>query len=363
MTKIYHVLGSDIPHHNDTVLKFFAERLKPCLPAAAAAKFLVVGKGFRDKYPLLDIELYSSKCAVAGAVIRIATQEPDVYFYLHGQFNFPLWLAVLVNKLPPERLTWHIWGADLYEDSRNLKFKLAYPLRRYIQKKIRQVAGTKGDLTTFARLNPQAESHVVYFPTKMDRTFQPPARKKQRQLTVLLGNSGDHSNRHQEALQKIKRNLGENIRIILPMGYPQHNEKYIRQVRTTAAQLFPAINGVDRVNVIEENLKFADYLQLLAQCDVGYFLFHRQQGIGTLCLLIQLNIPVVLHRHNPFIEDMILNDIPFLFEDEVSRENIFKTQQKLTALNKENIAFFDPYFLQTWPPVLTTILAKNIEGK
>ena len=55
---------------------------------------------------------------------------------------------------------------------------------------------------------------------------------------------------------------------------------------------------------------------------------------------------------------MQLYQVPFLFVDEVSRENIQKTQEKLTALDKETIGFFDPYFVDTWFPVLKNILMK-----
>lgn len=357
MKKIYHVLGSDIPHHNNTMLQFFTEQLRELVPAEAMAKFLVVGTELKEKYPQLAIEQFSSKPAIAMHIVKLAKQDADIHFYLHGQFNFPLWLAILFNLLPASRVTWQIWGADLYEDSSRLIFKLAYPLRRMAQKKLKRITGTQGDLKVFARLNSQAERVVVYFPTKMDRAFQPPCPMKHKTLTILLGNSGDHSNRHQEALHQIKRQLGENVRIIVPMGYPTDNDTYIAQVKATAQRLFPAQNNKSAVEIITEKMAFHHYLNMLSQCDAGYFIFHRQQGIGTVCLLTQLNIPVVLHRRNAFTEDMRLYEVPFLLNDEVNRENIEKTRQKLTALDKETIAFFDPHFIKTWPPVLEKILA------
>ncbi|HBO38730.1 MAG TPA: hypothetical protein DD638_08695 [Pasteurellaceae bacterium] len=358
MTKIYHVMGSDIPHHNHTVLQFFAQQLRDKVPATAMAKFFVVGDGIAQKYPQLNIEEFTDKRHVSKALIRTAKEEPEVHFYLHGQFNFSIWLAVLFHRLPVERLTWHIWGADLYEDSQRLIYKLAYPLRRFVQKKFKHVVGTQGDINAFACLNPDAKRTLVYFPTKMDRTFQPSTREKNEVLTILLGNSGDHSNRHQEALAQIKAKLGENVRIIVPMGYPSHNEEYIAQVKTTAQKLFPIKSGKSAVEIIEQKMTFSDYLAMLTQCDLGYFIFHRQQGIGTICLLTQLNIPAVLHPKNTFTEDMKLNKVPFLYIDDVSHDSIVKVQEKLIALDKETIAFFDPYFIRTWPPVLGEILAK-----
>ena len=193
MKKIYHVLSSNIPHHNNTVLQFFEQRLRDKIPSEAMAKFLVVGKDLIRTYQNLNVEEFSSKKEIATALTKIATTDPNVYFYLHGQFNFPIWLAILFNKLPVERITWHIWGADLYEDSNRLIFKLAYPLRRFIQKKLKHVVGTQGDVNAFSRLNPDARTDVVYFPTKMDRSFQPNVHAIEKhnlnkKLTILLGN-------------------------------------------------------------------------------------------------------------------------------------------------------------------------------
>ena len=168
-------------------------------------------------------------------------------------------------------------------------------------------------------------------------------------FTLLLGNSGDPSNRHIEGLKAIHAQFGEQVRIEVPLGYPPGNEAYISQIQAAADALFP--NG--QVNLMRENLAFDDYLALLARCHVGYFMFERQQGVGTLCLLIQANVPFVLTRKNPFWRDVAEQQLPVLFsEDTLSPAVIAEARRQLMSCDKQAIAFFAPGYLAGWRAAL-----------
>ncbi|ACT05058.1 4-alpha-L-fucosyltransferase [Dickeya chrysanthemi Ech1591] len=352
MTTLIHVLGADIPHHNHTVLRFFNDTLAPSLPLHQTRRFMVVSSAAfsESDYPMLHVTRFSSQKALARAVVAQAREDRSVRFFFHGQFNPWLWLALLCGGIRPTQAYWHIWGADLYEEARGWRYHWFYRLRRLAQRRVARVFATRGDIDYFRRRYPAAATSLLYFPTRMSQHAASPDEKTpDAPLTILVGNSGDRSNRHLAALDAIHRQFGTQVRVIVPMGYPAGNHAYVEQVSQHGLALF----GAERCRVLRESLAFDDYLALLRTCDLGYFLFHRQQGIGTLCLLIQLGVPFVISRHNPFRQDLAEQRLPVLLgEEELNETMVRDAREQLRRVDTRQIAFFSPGYESGWRQAL-----------
>ncbi|MEQ4924021.1 TDP-N-acetylfucosamine:lipid II N-acetylfucosaminyltransferase [Proteus hauseri] len=353
MTTLIYVLGSDIVHHNSTMLRFFNDHLVTEAALTYKPRFIVASKdgALQAHYPALDIECLADKQQVAQRVVALAKADKSQRFLFLGQFNAPIWIALLTGKIKRHQFWWHIWGADLYQDSKQLKFKLFYLLRKLAQKRVGRVFGTRGDLNYFAQSNVNVPASLLYFPTRMDPklTVTEKANIDEQQITILLGNSGDKSNRHIDALNAIAEQFGQRAKVIIPMGYPENNDAYIQEVSQAADTLFAR----GHVEVLREKLAFDDYLALLKTCDLGYFIFHRQQGIGTLCLLIQFAIPFVISRQNPFWQDLTEQSVPVFFSgDKLDIPLIEEAQRQLLMLNRNDITFFSPNFTQGWKQLI-----------
>lgn len=82
MTTLIYVLGSDIVHHNNTMLRFFNDHLVTEAGLTYKPRFIVASKNtsLQESYPALDIECLADKKQVAQRVVTLAKADTHQRF-------------------------------------------------------------------------------------------------------------------------------------------------------------------------------------------------------------------------------------------------------------------------------------------
>lgn len=166
MTVLIHVLGSDILTITTPCCGF-----NDSLAATSehARTFMVAGRdaGFSESCPALSLSFYDGKGAGPCGYCEGESGSPTALLLSWSVQHQPV-AGAAEWGIKPEQFYWHIWGADLYEVSSGLKFRLFYPIRRMAQNRVGCVFATRGDLRYFAGQHPHVRGELLYFPTRMD---------------------------------------------------------------------------------------------------------------------------------------------------------------------------------------------------
>ena len=167
MTALIHILGSDIPHHNQTVLRFFNDELAPGNPDAR--EFMVAGqdKGLSEAFPALTLRFWPDKAALAKAVIAKAKANRQQRFFSTGS-SIPAcgWPCSAGESNLPSAAG--ISGGRISTKSHaagNSAFSI--PFAGW-HSRVGCVFATRGDLNYFAKQHPNVRGELIYFPTRMD---------------------------------------------------------------------------------------------------------------------------------------------------------------------------------------------------
>jgi hypothetical protein len=196
-----------------------------------------------------------------------------------------LW-NLLSGYLP--KSVWIIWGGDLYiyRESKSGFIEFFYEmLRKRIIRRIPEICcliyGDYELSKTVYRHN-AAFLQVMYPPPVDYLNYAPPAvnRKTRDTIKILIGNSGNPSNHHIDALLKLEDLKDEEILITCPLSY-SGNPGYIDAVIGKGRELFGS-----KFVPVTSYLDPGKYLEMLWDTDIALMNHDRQQGLGNILPLL-----------------------------------------------------------------------------
>lgn len=182
------------------------------------------------------------------------------------------------------------------------------------------------------RLEPRGEHlECIMYPSnvfeQVDRSADTPAAQIRKGITLLVGNSADPSNEHDEAFDRIQKMGATNYQLLCPLSYG--DAANADRVEALGKRMFG-----DKFIALREFMSKEDYLAMLDGVDIAVFAHRRQQGMGNIINLIGFGKKVYLRRSISswsLFEKLPVNVYPL---DELSFGNL---DPELSASNMQTI--------------------------
>lgn len=285
MVRYLHFMPIDSPVFNGVLIDLINEHVPDALTEHL---FLLAGeKNIRElgsRYPNIErTEL------TRDAFLKAA--ERGEHLILHSLFLSFHDIRHIPGRIF-ERITWCVWGHDLYGFPKPGNLIERWKFRRAIRKirKIEAVAiGFKYDEIEIRRIFGNrlpirsALYSSGYYKEDIDRIVASvPTEPKEERLDIMIGHCAFPDFHHCRHLDNLARFRDKNIRIHLFLSYGQ--EHYRDEVIAHARRLF-----ADEQLVIETDmLSWADYIARLAKIDIAILDFERQAAFGNIILLAYL---------------------------------------------------------------------------
>jgi dTDP-N-acetylfucosamine:lipid II N-acetylfucosaminyltransferase len=196
--------------------------------------------------------------------------------------------------------------------------------------------------------------HINCLPFVYDQNFDK-ARKqriiklKNKETTVLIGNSATESNNHVDCLDMLKKFNNEQLKLILPLSYG--TKKYSAFVQKFCNTEFP-----NKCEFLNSFMGREEYINKLNEVDIAIMFHNRSQAFGNCITLLTLGKKLYLKNNNPFwqlfnkigvliFDASTIKDIAFeefkkpLSEDQIQSNiqnisNLFSDKNRLEYLSK-----------------------------
>ena len=256
-------------------------------------------------------------CRTSSQFLQLAN-DYDVVI-LHSLLCLPL---ECIDKIPSScKVVWYAWGFDFYNNG-IVKTKLYhYYTRRYFLVK-NSFSFLKKNLLFYRRqkenyLKKRALYRIDYFSGVFPYEYEllkeahPYIHAKpldfyygdvdffvkdevdyninNKRQNIIIGNSGDPTNNHYDALLQLKRlNVAESTNIIIPLNYGRY-PNYIKWVSKQARALFP-----QNAYILDKFLPLGEYLQLVSNCKAAIFFHERQQASDNILMQLMYGAKVYM---------------------------------------------------------------------
>lgn len=112
--------------------------------------------------------------------------------------------------------------------------------------------------------------------------------------SVIIGNSGDPTNNHLDAISQLAKFSSSINRVLIPLSYGG-DDNYVGKVEAFAKDVFTP----SKVVILKKWLPIDEYVRLVSRYGTLLLYHRRQQGAGNFALALKQNKNVILHSKGP----------------------------------------------------------------
>ena len=255
---------------------------------------------------------------------------------LHGLFNANQIRLLSVMPWLHKKCYWVIWGGDLYRRQlakRTFKWRINEVLRRWIISRIGHLVTHIGGDVDLARKWYGAKGHwhecFMYTSNLFHKYEGSP--KADPTINILVGNSADPSNNHEEILERLTQYKNDDIQIYAPLSYgnPAHAEKI--------AKLGNKLFG-DKFTAVTQFMAFNEYMEFLSTIDIAIFNHNRQQAMGNTTTLLGMGKSV--YMRSGLSSSQLMRDLGVSVQDVAT----FKMERISSEIAEINAMIISQYF-------------------
>lgn len=245
--------------------------------------------GSNDSYKESDLEFSDNVKDIAENKYLFLTKLNTGKKILMHSLIIPKKLLVFfaVQQRLLNKITWIVWGADLYyyrELKHNYKEKIFEYFRKKFIKNVDNMATLVREDYDLAVKWYKTKAKYFYAAYMKDEKTIKYLEKvkslnndsiKKDYISILVGNSATETNNHMEVFKVLEKYKGENIKIFCPLSYGDF--KYAEQIIKYGKLVFGK-KFIPLTNFMNPN----EYIDLLNSIDIGIFNNNRQQALGNI---------------------------------------------------------------------------------
>lgn len=240
-----------------------------------------------------NVLLVSSFKNLFSLFYRLSEHDKVIlHSYNHPYLYFLCFLFLKKIKV----FSWSVWGSDLYfyRIKKTLKYKIYEFLRRKtIPHFAYLLTDIEGDYILAKEIyHIESDFISIGYPFLGIRSIpMKTVEKPIGEISFLLGNSADYSNKHIEMLDALIPYRKMNIKIYMPLSYGG-NIAYIKEIVQQGKYLFG-----NKFIPLLDFIPYNDYVNLLCKIDVMLSIQERQQAVGNIWIVLSNGGKVYLNSN------------------------------------------------------------------